>query len=90
MKFKNFCVQDKRRMEESFFKRVYQIVECVPRGKVASYGQIARMAKSPRAARQVGDAQVSCRGTGLSEPTAQLQAECVNRFAERCKKIYKN
>ena len=37
-----------------------------------------------------GDAQVSCHGTGLSEPTAQLQAECVNRFAEQCKKIYKN
>ena len=47
-------------MEESFFKRVYQIVERVPCGKVASYGQIARMAGSPRAAKQVGYAMRRC------------------------------
>lgn len=37
-----------------FFKRVYRIVRNIPRGKVATYGQIARLAGSPHAARIVG------------------------------------
>ncbi|MGE9959466.1 MGMT family protein [Cloacibacillus porcorum] len=39
---------------DSFFDRVYRLVKKIPRGKVASYGQIAWMLDSPRAARQVG------------------------------------
>ncbi|MPM79405.1 Methylated-DNA--protein-cysteine methyltransferase [bioreactor metagenome] len=39
---------------DSFFDRVYRLVKKIPRGKVASYGQIAMMLDSPRAARQVG------------------------------------
>ena len=38
----------------SFYDEVYQIVCQIPRGKVASYGQIARLAGSPRASRAVG------------------------------------
>ena len=38
----------------SFFQRVYEIVKQVPRGKVASYGQIAYILAEPRSARQVG------------------------------------
>lgn len=42
-------------MENSgFFEKVYKIVETIPVGKVATYGQIARLCGSPRAARQVG------------------------------------
>ncbi len=41
-------------MEEGFFTRVYQIVERIPPGKVATYGQVAFLAGSPRAARAVG------------------------------------
>ncbi|MBP3223085.1 MAG: MGMT family protein [Actinomycetaceae bacterium] len=37
-----------------FSDRVYEIVQCIPRGKVATYGQIARLIGSPRAARYVG------------------------------------
>jgi methylated-DNA-protein-cysteine methyltransferase-like protein len=37
-----------------FASRVYAAVSRVPAGRVATYGQIARMAGSPRAARQVG------------------------------------
>ncbi len=47
-------------MENSFFLRVYKIVEQIPSGKVASYGQIAWMLGSPRAARQVGWAMRRC------------------------------
>jgi methylated-DNA-protein-cysteine methyltransferase-like protein len=38
----------------SFYDKVYDIVKCIPRGKVASYGQIALMLGSPRASRAVG------------------------------------
>ena len=39
---------------ESFFKRVYEAVKQIPRGKVATYGQIAMICESPRASRVVG------------------------------------
>lgn len=38
----------------NFFERVYEMVKKIPRGKVASYGLIAALCGSPRAARQVG------------------------------------
>ncbi len=38
----------------SFFETVYEIVKQIPRGKVLSYGQIARAAGFPRKAREVG------------------------------------
>ncbi len=37
----------------SFTERVKQIIKKIPRGKVATYGQIAAYAGSPRAVRQV-------------------------------------
>ena len=36
------------------FERVYEIVKRIPRGKVATYGQIAIMAGDPKGARTVG------------------------------------
>jgi methylated-DNA-protein-cysteine methyltransferase-like protein len=41
---------------DNFFARVYRIAEQIPRGKVATYGQVAALAGNPRAARQVGEA----------------------------------
>lgn len=41
-------------MEPSFFDRVYHLVRQIPRGKVASYGQIAALLGHPQAARTVG------------------------------------
>ena len=41
-------------MTFGFYEAVYRAVSAIPRGSVASYGQIARAAGSPRAARQVG------------------------------------
>lgn len=40
--------------EESFSSRVYAMVAQVPRGQVATYGQIARLVGAPRSARYVG------------------------------------
>lgn len=38
----------------SFPQRVWQIIASIPEGYVTTYGDIARLAGSPRAARQVG------------------------------------
>lgn len=37
----------------SFTERVIKVIQSIPSGKVMTYGQIARAAGSPRAARQV-------------------------------------
>ncbi len=40
-------------MTKSFHQRALEIIKQIPRGKVATYGQIAALAGNPRAARQV-------------------------------------
>lgn len=45
---------------DPFFAQVYEVVARIPRGRVVSYGQIARMLGFPRAARQVGRALRLC------------------------------
>ena len=37
-----------------FFESVYTVVRRIPKGKVATYGQIAALCGAPRSARQVG------------------------------------
>ncbi len=39
---------------ENFRQKVLDVVEKIPSGKVMSYGQVAALAGSPKAARQVG------------------------------------
>ena len=38
----------------SFTEKIYKITSKIPKGRVATYGQLAKMAGSPRAARAVG------------------------------------
>lgn len=38
----------------SFKEKVFAVVRNIPKGKVLTYGQVARMAGSPRASRAVG------------------------------------
>ena len=38
----------------SLFKEVYEVCKKIPKGKVATYGQVACMIGRPRCARQVG------------------------------------
>jgi methylated-DNA-protein-cysteine methyltransferase-like protein len=45
---------------KTFFEQVYDVVARIPCGRVASYGQIARMLGRPRAAREVGWAMSNC------------------------------
>ncbi|KAA5995041.1 MGMT family protein [Pantoea sp. M_5] len=39
---------------DTFQQRIWQIVAAIPSGCVTTYGDVARLAGSPRAARQVG------------------------------------
>jgi len=49
------ATQEKKMDEhDSFPQRVWQIVASIPEGTVTTYGEVARLAGSPRAARQVG------------------------------------
>ena len=42
--------------KSSFYGKVYRIVRKIPKGKVATYGQIAALCGSPKASRIVGRA----------------------------------
>jgi methylated-DNA-protein-cysteine methyltransferase-like protein len=42
------------RAPANFFDRVYELVRTVPRGRVVTYGQVARLLGVPRGARAVG------------------------------------
>lgn len=36
------------------YEDIYGVVRCIPQGRVATYGQVARLAARPNGARQVG------------------------------------
>jgi methylated-DNA-protein-cysteine methyltransferase-like protein len=46
----------------SFNEQVYRLVRRVPRGRVITYGSIARLLGDPRKAREVGWAMAACPG----------------------------
>ena len=49
-----------RRPASAFDAAVYRLVRQIPRGKVATYGQVAALLGYPRAARAVGYAMKRC------------------------------
>lgn len=64
-------------MTESSFSRIYEIVQRIPKGKVATYGQVALLAGNPRWSRVVGYAlHVN------PNPGSILCHRVVNRFGE--------
>ena len=50
-------------MKNNFRQKVYEIASKIPKGKVLTYGQLARLAGSPRAARAVGGCMSQNRDT---------------------------
>ena len=64
----------------NFFSSVYEAARQIPRGKVATYGQIARIAGNARMSRQVGWALHA-----NPEPGAIPCHRVLNRFGEVCK-----
>lgn len=41
-------------MQQTVFQKIYETVKLIPKGKVATYGQIAALAGNPRWSRVVG------------------------------------
>lgn len=52
-------------MSGSVFAAFYAIIKDIPAGKVATYGQIARLAGMPRCARTVGYAVAGCQDPSI-------------------------
>lgn len=68
-------------MEPSFFDRVYIVVRMIPRGKVASYGQIAALLGHPQAARTVGWALNALRGSEIDDVPWQRVINSAGRIS---------
>ena len=69
----------------NFFNCVYETVKQIPLGKVATYGQIARLAGNPRMARQVGWAMHASPEPDAPETPGIPCHRVLNRFGEVCK-----
>jgi len=50
-------------VSSGFYERVYEVVARIPRGRVATYGQIAHHLGMPQGARAVGWAMRQCPGS---------------------------
>lgn len=50
---------------DTLYERIYEVTRRIPSGRVATYGQIARLAGMPKGARQVGYAMAAL---GRSQP----------------------
>ena len=53
------------RIKDNFKARVLAVVRRIPHGRVATYGDVAKLAGRPRAARAVGNIMRSCRGADV-------------------------
>jgi methylated-DNA-protein-cysteine methyltransferase-like protein len=62
--------------ELSFFDQVYEVVRCIPKGRVTSYGAIARYLGTGKSSRMVGWAMNSSHIAGLKVPAHRV----VNRL----------
>ena len=49
-------IGQKNEHQPPFYKKVYRIVAKIPKGKVSTYGAVARASGSPKASRAVGNA----------------------------------
>jgi methylated-DNA-protein-cysteine methyltransferase-like protein len=55
-------IQKAKGENEDFFLQVFQVVRLIPKGKVTSYGAIAKYLSTPKASRSVGYAMNACHG----------------------------
>ena len=68
----------------NFYQKVYITVKKIPRGKVATYGQIAALIGSPRAAQMVGWAMHAMDGGKLEEIPWQRVINREGRISTTC------
>ena len=65
----------------SVWELYYRIIRRIPRGKVATYSQVALLAGRPRAARHVGFALAALRGTRHRVPWQRVLGKRSARWA---------
>jgi len=73
-----------KKAEHSFFEAVWEVVALIPRGKVTSYGAIAKYLSTPKAARMVGWAMNASHAAKLDIPAHRV----VNRLGILSGKIH--
>lgn len=71
-------------MSDNFFERVYEVTRLIPKGRVSTYGAIARYLGTGRSARMVGWALNSCLGQQPWVPAHRV----VNRNGQLTGKIH--
>lgn len=71
-------------MAGNFYHYVYSIVKKIPKGKVATYGQIAALIGSPRAAQMVGWAMHAMDGGKLEDIPWQRVINREGRISTTC------
>jgi methylated-DNA-protein-cysteine methyltransferase related protein len=72
------------------YQRIYRVVSRIPRGRVATYGQIADLAGIPRGARQVGYALAALRDDSGRVPWHRVlnaRGEITTRFEPEFKEL---
>lgn len=72
-----------RRDVPPFHRLVHRVVRTIPRGKVATYGQIAAILGQPRGARAVGMALGALRGAAVEEVPWQRVIGAAGRCTHR-------
>ena len=70
--FENPPKKVKTKLDSSFFESVYEVVRQIPKGKVTSYGAIARFLGSGKSARMVGWAMNAAHGASPPVPAQRV------------------
>jgi methylated-DNA-protein-cysteine methyltransferase related protein len=70
--------------KDSFFQDVWDVVKLIPKGRVTSYGAIAKYLGSPGAARMVGWAMNACHASNEPVPAQRV----VNRIGMLSGKVH--
>ena len=70
--FENPPKKAKTTMDSSFFESVYDVVRQIPKGRVTSYGAIARFLGSGKSARMVGWAMNAAHGASPPVPAQRV------------------
>ncbi|MFC1687214.1 MGMT family protein [Patescibacteria group bacterium] len=68
----------------NFYQKVYDMVKKIPKGRVATYGQIAALIGSPRSARMVGWAMHAMDGGKLEHIPWQRVINREGRISTTC------
>ena len=58
--------------KSDFYEQIYEVVKLIPKGRVTSYGAIAKFLSAAKSSRVVGYAMNSCHGFDVSIPAHRV------------------